>query len=614
LTALYPFLTQMFGRGLQHETAGDVPQERAGMLPLASWGDGPAFGLPGMAIQAREAWNRFASGQNPQPGDEVLAGLAMTGAGAFGLGGRAVSRGSVAGAERAEASSGLLSIGAEAGSAPVTARVYRGTGVPGAENGWAYFASDNPSVAATYADGPAPAIIPGDMTLRNPLVIDAAGANYDNIPGHGLMYNAVEAAKKGGNDGLVIRNIVDPMKGYDGPPATTYAALKPGTVKSATTGETLFSNPKEAAPAGMLAMDAASRMERAKAQGYTIDAYKGGYPYKPESGPVTDWKGNVIRETPLEPLTEFNRRPERNWAGFFSDQADVANRFADHRFHDSPAVWKTKLKFENPLVIDAENNFAAAFQFDGIARRDGTSDKMQQFFSAFDEGSPYDGVILKNTKDEGTVYVPRNPNQVRSVNAAFDPAKASSGDILAANPPDAAPVGVLPSMANAGERQTVRGYHGTDGELVGGRFDANRSKRGPGVYFASHPDEALGFTGDAAPNIIPGDISFAKPLVVQAGADDPSQFWRRNASPLLERVKSGGHDGVIVKSDPYDSGHPNEIYVALQPGTVKSPYSGEQLFSNPRDAAPAGLLATGEGENSQQDFMLELLRRHGFLR
>jgi hypothetical protein len=84
------------------------------MLPLASWGDGPALGLPGMAIAARDAWGRFASGQNPQPGDEVLAGLAMTGAGAFGLGGRA-ARGSVAGAERAEASSGLPSHSAGAG-------------------------------------------------------------------------------------------------------------------------------------------------------------------------------------------------------------------------------------------------------------------------------------------------------------------------------------------------------------------------------------------------------------------------------------------------------------------------------------------------------------------
>jgi hypothetical protein len=42
------------------------------------------------------------------------------------------------------------------------------------------------------------------------------------------------------------------MKGYDAPPATTYAALKPGTVKSATTGETLFSNAPDAAPVGML--------------------------------------------------------------------------------------------------------------------------------------------------------------------------------------------------------------------------------------------------------------------------------------------------------------------------------------------------------------------------
>jgi hypothetical protein len=180
----------------------------------------------------------------------------MTGAGAFGLGRSAVSRGSVAGAERAEASSGLPSHSVEAGSAPVTARVYRGTGYPDAENAGAYFASDNPAIAATYAEGPSPAVIPGDVTFRNPMVLDAAGGTYDAIPGYGGMRAAFDAAQQAGNDGLVIRNIVDPMKGYDGPPATTYAALKPGTVKSATTGETLFSNAPDAAPAGLLATDA----------------------------------------------------------------------------------------------------------------------------------------------------------------------------------------------------------------------------------------------------------------------------------------------------------------------------------------------------------------------
>jgi hypothetical protein len=227
---------------------------RASMLPVGNFDDG-SVGMvwPQSAVDAKNAFGRFHRGEAPQPEDAVLAGLAMTGAGAFGLGRSAVSRGSVAGAERAEASSGLPSIRPEAGSAPVTARVYRGTGYPDADTGPTYFASDSPQIAATYAEGPNPSVIPSDMTFRNPLTLDAAGGSYDAIPGHGSMFNAVEAAKKGGNDGLVIRNIVDPMKGYDGPPATTYAAIGPGTVKSATTGETLFSNPKDAAPAGLLA-------------------------------------------------------------------------------------------------------------------------------------------------------------------------------------------------------------------------------------------------------------------------------------------------------------------------------------------------------------------------
>jgi hypothetical protein len=41
--------------------------------------------------------------------------------------------------------------------------------------------------------------------------------------------------------------------------------------------------------------------------------------------------------------------------------------------------------------------------------------------------------------------------------------------------------------------------------------------------------------------------------------------------------------------------------------------SANLLAANPPNAAPAGLLATGEGQE-QPDFMLELLRRHGFMR
>lgn len=181
-----------------------------------------------------------------------------------------------------------------------------------------------------------------------------------------------------------------------------------------------------AGPSGIksaLPMDEASRMARAQAQGYTIDAYKGSYPYDWRTVPERDWKGNIIKGTenrvPQE-LTEFDARrafPDSNAAGFFSNDPAVASRFATAM--GQGAVYPVKLKFSNPKVIDAEGAFAADFQFGPGAGR-----------LKLPKDSPHDGVILKNTKDEGDVYIPKDSSQIRSKFAAFDPANAGSGGLL----------------------------------------------------------------------------------------------------------------------------------------------------------------------------------------
>jgi hypothetical protein len=61
---------------------------------------------------------------------------------------------------------------------------------------------------------------------------------------------------------------------------------------------------------------------------------------------------------------------------------------------------------------------------------------------------PHDGVILKNTKDEGDVYVPKTPQQIRSRFAAFDPKKKKSADLLAG----VTSLGLLPAGVAASRR------------------------------------------------------------------------------------------------------------------------------------------------------------------
>jgi hypothetical protein len=223
---------------------------RASMLPIGNYEDGSiAFPVwPQGAVDAYQAMRRFHRGESPQPQDAVLAGLVMSG----GLG---VPRpaGALAANSMREA------------PAPITARVYRGASnheqwPPTNPRHNAFWASDNPEVASSYASeairhgGDMGSVTPADVTFQNPMVVNAKGQRWDQWHPEGQFSSdeLVRQARNLGHDGLVIQQTQDGLNGVV-PVGNTYAALKPGTVRSATTGETLFSNPPDAPPAGLLA-------------------------------------------------------------------------------------------------------------------------------------------------------------------------------------------------------------------------------------------------------------------------------------------------------------------------------------------------------------------------
>jgi hypothetical protein len=137
----------------------------------------------------------------------------------------------------------------------ITARVYRGSpiGETWTPEGGAttigtrnptYWGSDNPEVANWYAGerGVGPNVVPADVHFKNPFVVDAQGQEWASIPWGGdtkATDTLAELARKFGHDGLVVRNVRDSMNG--GPLGTTYAALHPGTVRSALTGAPIYS-------------------------------------------------------------------------------------------------------------------------------------------------------------------------------------------------------------------------------------------------------------------------------------------------------------------------------------------------------------------------------------
>lgn len=147
-------------------------------------------------------------------------------------------------------------------------RAYRGYGGRSEDEAFLYperdmlFASSDPHTAATYANS-APngdpvlsrygistqgAVAPLEMNFENPLRVDAQGSVWDQIPFNGKSWSTTDEianlARERGHDGLILDNVRDGIgtAGNYLPPASTYVALKRGTVTSPLTGETLFSD------------------------------------------------------------------------------------------------------------------------------------------------------------------------------------------------------------------------------------------------------------------------------------------------------------------------------------------------------------------------------------
>jgi len=492
------------------------PVERASLFPLATYPDGSTrLALPGMiAEDIPRAFTAPARAYRGEIADEDMIAEGLNFGGTMAMGGSVVPKGASAVARVAanateSAAPGVIVSEAARAPRPVQMEVpfFRGSGHAQTSVDYSkpYWGTTDRSTADFYArsmaqaEGATPNVTPAVARFRNPMLVDAQGAGFSEIPFDGKRWSTDDlaaAAKERGHDGLVIDRLYDGGRWNpdEGLPATV-AALGPGTVSSAFDPNTiLYANSRSSSAPGVLAaeaadlpMDTASRLARAREMGFDIEAYKGGYPYEPDSGPVyrSSKKGmEVVPGTENNQLIPLNTldNPNKPYAGFFSDSKDVANRFADHRFFDNPVVWPVRLKMQNPLEIDMSGKHAAGFQFESIAKRDGTEAQLKAFQDAFQDGSLYDGVIARNTKDEGTVYIPRKGNQVRSVNAAFDPAKADSANLLAANK-DAAVPGVIAAEA-ADKPRGIRAYHGSPHDFD--RFDLSKIGTGEGAQAFGH--------------------------------------------------------------------------------------------------------------------------------
>jgi hypothetical protein len=151
----------------------------------------------------------------------------------------------------------------------------------------------------------------------------------------------------------------------------------------------------------------------------------------------------------------------------------------------------------------------------------------------------------------------------------------------------------LPLAARVYRGSPIRETWAPDGALRNTTFWASDNPEVAGLYAG---DRGVG------PNIVPADVSFKNPLVVDAkGREWASIPWgsRTTATDTLANLaRMFGHDGLVVRNvrDNIEGGPLATTYAALRPNTVFSPLTGEQLYAN--GSGLPGLL--GAPSNAQQ--------------
>ena len=515
------------------------PTSGIGMLVDAVGGLGNA-----LFVQPAQSFNRLLSNGyesgNPQSAEDAfnVAGAAM-------VGGLAAPRPRGAVAPKEQPLVGYR-------GAPDTQSAFRGPAV---------WASSDRGVANTYATlaDEAPHVSPVEMRFKNPQVVDAQGASYRDVPYDGRTLGTdqiARLARNEGHDGVVFNNIRDNITG-SGDPATSYAALQPGTVYSPLTGELLYANGgRQGAAIGAavntagersaLDMSHAARMQRARDMGFDTDR--------------TWYRGGKTGRDELKPVASDVETP----AIWFSNSPDRASEFATLRAHYGNMA---DLKADyNPSVTPAytRGNYKT---IEGLFQAPNFERMGQQMEKAKAEG--YDGVVFKRINDRPGATGPSlfnssdvlalfDGSNVRSPNAAFDPARADSANILysGGGRPGAATGAALNA---AGERQTL--YHGSPHrfdpaaiEPRRGAHDTNQIWLTPQREYAESYGNVRSYDVDPGKQFVADKNAFndalkeLQDLYPNLGyslmGDGPTKFHGDAVSRILSKAQREGYDSV----------------------------------------------------------------------
>ena len=131
-------------------------------------------------------------------------------------------------------------------------------------------------------------------------------------------------------------------------------------------------------------------------------------------GPAKDWRTG-------KDITEFKSK-NGPWAGFFTSDPNVGSKFAEA--FNNGVVTPAFVNISKPLEIDAGGKSAKEFQIDASVVGGIDSPIRKKLLS----GS-YDGLILRNTSDEGDIFVPLKPTQIKSATGNVGTFDSTNPDI-----------------------------------------------------------------------------------------------------------------------------------------------------------------------------------------
>jgi hypothetical protein len=360
------------------------------------------------------------------------------------------------------------------------------------------------------------------------------------------------------------------------------------------------------ASAAPLAMDQASRLSRARDMGFDTDR--------------VFYHGSNKDFSSFDPDAGVGARA--GTGSWFTDDPDIAASYASR--DGSPSITPVYLKDGKYVNVSAEGRnwqmLDGQTDIDVPMGRNVDYGRLEDYVgimgdeyastndvAAWARKNGQDGARFQNIKDRGpfgnglenveatnvAVFDPRN---IRSVNATFDPSKSDSANLLAANSEKAA----APLALNALEGQPIRAYRGM-------QMDRQQGAKSDTMFGSSDPEVAASYANQVedprfgssfeSGAMMPLDMNFNNPMRVDAGGN----YWSEipyngdfaSTDQLVSKARALGHDGLIVDNvkDALTRGsEPATTYAAIGRGTVRSPLTGETLFSN-KSAAPLALNA-----------------------